>query len=353
MAVGFIFAKNTCDWGEIHNPSFVFTSPNMDQGIAAGTRSHVVPEEMDLALWIEDNSANKMYRWMIDQDTLEYCDSGSYGNFVSINYSNYKINKYIVSYNVSSPCDTIYISEPTTFTLPSFYMYDTFSGISVDISKWNEYVSTNGSISVSDSNLKLSIASVSSQEYTYCESIESFSGDYILELDISSDLENTNVADNGPEIKVAYTGSSGVYVRICKDNISIGVSGTGGSVTTYTKFSNNISVRIERLLDILNIYIAQGNVSFRLYATYNNVTTSSTKVTLGLYASTTISYIYGYFSNFIISNKIDIFLPNLSSYDNRFYAISHSPSVTNLPLERSLPYDRAQTPSFDSHVITE
>jgi hypothetical protein len=327
MAVGFIFAKNTCTWGEIHNPSFVFTSPNMDQGVAAGTRSHVVPEEIDIALWLEDSDANKMYRWMIDQNTIEYCNSGSYGNFVTINYDNYKIDRYTLSSNVESPCDVIHINTPTSFVLPKFYMYDTFSGIAVDSSKWNETASTNGSISVSDGTLKLSIGSVTTGEYTYCSSVESYSGNYVLEVGIKADLVNTSVVTDGVDVRVTYTSSSGIYVKICKSSINIGV--TGGSFTTYTKFSDTITVRLVRSDDVLYIYVAQGNSAFRLYTTYNNVTVTSTVVTMGLYASVTSSYIYGYFDNIIISDRLDVFLPNTSTYDNRFYAVAHSPAVTN------------------------
>jgi hypothetical protein len=32
----------------------VFTSPNMDTGITAGTRSHILPGELNLATWYED-----------------------------------------------------------------------------------------------------------------------------------------------------------------------------------------------------------------------------------------------------------------------------------------------------------
>ena len=44
----------------------VFTSPNMDSPNTAGTRSHVLPDLMEIALWYEDTS--NMYRITIDQD---------------------------------------------------------------------------------------------------------------------------------------------------------------------------------------------------------------------------------------------------------------------------------------------
>ncbi len=45
----------------------VFTSPNIDNYSSAGTRSHVLPELMDIALWYE--SVSTMYRQTIDQTT--------------------------------------------------------------------------------------------------------------------------------------------------------------------------------------------------------------------------------------------------------------------------------------------
>lgn len=44
----------------------VFTSPNMDSPNTAGTRSHVLPDLMDIALWYEDTS--NMYRITNNQD---------------------------------------------------------------------------------------------------------------------------------------------------------------------------------------------------------------------------------------------------------------------------------------------
>ena len=45
----------------------VFTSPNIDDLSTAGTRSHVLPDLMDIALWYE--SVSTMYRKTIDQTT--------------------------------------------------------------------------------------------------------------------------------------------------------------------------------------------------------------------------------------------------------------------------------------------
>ena len=56
----------------------VFTSPNIDNYSAAGTRSHVIPELMDIALWYE--STAKMYRQTIDQTTPDNIMFQEYGD---------------------------------------------------------------------------------------------------------------------------------------------------------------------------------------------------------------------------------------------------------------------------------
>ena len=48
-----------------------------------------------------------------------------------------------------------------------------------------------------------------------------------------------------------------------------------------------------------------------------------------MWAESTVGAINGYFDNFIIADRLDVFLPQPSNYDNRFYCVSHSPEVTN------------------------
>ena len=55
----------------------VFTSPNINDHSAAGTRSHVLPGQMDIALWYEDTS--KMHRVTINQDKPDSIIFGLYG----------------------------------------------------------------------------------------------------------------------------------------------------------------------------------------------------------------------------------------------------------------------------------
>jgi hypothetical protein len=55
----------------------VFTSPNIDDLSAAGTRSHVLPELMDIALWYE--SVSTMYRKTISQTTPDNIMFQRYG----------------------------------------------------------------------------------------------------------------------------------------------------------------------------------------------------------------------------------------------------------------------------------
>jgi len=55
----------------------VFTSPNIDDLSSAGTRSHVLPELMDIALWYESTST--MYRKTISQTTPDNIFFQRYG----------------------------------------------------------------------------------------------------------------------------------------------------------------------------------------------------------------------------------------------------------------------------------
>ena len=59
----------------------VFTSPNMDSPNTAGTRSHVLPDLMDIALWYEDTS--NMYRITNNQDVPSSIIFGFYGELHS------------------------------------------------------------------------------------------------------------------------------------------------------------------------------------------------------------------------------------------------------------------------------
>jgi hypothetical protein len=61
----------------------VFTSPNMDTGITAGTRSHVLPGELNLATWYEDISLMyRIFNEQVDSNGVEYVNN-LYGTTVS------------------------------------------------------------------------------------------------------------------------------------------------------------------------------------------------------------------------------------------------------------------------------
>lgn len=113
MAVGFQLYYNHDGWKDINNPKFVFTSPNMDQGIAAGTRSHIVAGQTDVATWIEDASRNKMYKVACAQD-----ESYTYPTTIyQYSYDDYKAVRVKVAQEVITPFSKIYLSErPTTAT---------------------------------------------------------------------------------------------------------------------------------------------------------------------------------------------------------------------------------------------
>jgi hypothetical protein len=60
----YFYRSDTADYSG--TPSkIVFTSPNIDDESAAGTRSHVLPTLMDIALWYEDT--DKMFRKTVNQ----------------------------------------------------------------------------------------------------------------------------------------------------------------------------------------------------------------------------------------------------------------------------------------------
>lgn len=136
MAVGFILAKKSCDWAEIHNPAFVFTSPNMNQGISAGTRSHVVPEEVDLGLWIEDTGNNIMHRIMSNQTTIEWCSGNDYDTTTTIEYLPFELNHFLTTYRVEENASKIYINSSLDKELSSKYDVDIFNDVSVNEDKW-------------------------------------------------------------------------------------------------------------------------------------------------------------------------------------------------------------------------
>jgi len=71
--------QDPAEWGD---PSrIVFTSPNMDDGVPTGTRSHVLPDLMDIALWYE--GASYMFRKTINQNEPSSVIFGLYGELHS------------------------------------------------------------------------------------------------------------------------------------------------------------------------------------------------------------------------------------------------------------------------------
>ena len=326
MALGYILARKSCSWTTIHDPVFVFTSPNMDQGISRGTRSHVVPEEVDIALWLEDSTTDKMYRIMPDLTTLEYCDNGTYGHFITIDYDDYKIDAYTTVGDVSSDTNVIYVNKFPTFRCPDTYMLDIFDN---DLSKWTVVETSNCTISIDVNKLKFYMLSVSSDEYSYCRSTLSISGDFVLEATLSIDLVNVTDANSGAKINLMFDGSSEeCYVKIRKDDIYIYSSFFGTS--TFTKFvDSDISLKIARNDDKIYVYIAQTNYGYREYTVLENAPIVDVTPELGINIINSTAPVSVWYDYCIFTDYLSIVLPKQSLYDNRFYVDSYTPEFSH------------------------
>lgn len=131
MAIGFQIYYKRDVWYDISNPSFVFTSPNMDQGISAGTRSHIVAGECSVGIWIEDESRNKMYKIACAQD-----ESYTYPTTVhQYNYDDYRAPRVKVATKVTTPFSKIYLSERPTTVSGNWYPNPTVSGNKFEATK--------------------------------------------------------------------------------------------------------------------------------------------------------------------------------------------------------------------------
>lgn len=113
MAVGFNLKYNKGDWRTISNPKFVFTSPNMDDQCAAGTRSHIVAGEVEVGTWLEDSALNKMYKLAHAQD-----ESLTWETIIhEYSYTDYRPERIKVATKATTPFSKIYLSErPTIVT---------------------------------------------------------------------------------------------------------------------------------------------------------------------------------------------------------------------------------------------
>jgi len=124
MAVGFTLYYKRDNWVEINNPKFVFTSPNMDQGVAAGTRSHIVAGEVEVGTWIEDEVLNKMYKIACAQD-----ESYTYPTTIhQYNYDDYRAPRVKVSTKATTPFTKIYLSERPSIVPGQWFSNPTVSG---------------------------------------------------------------------------------------------------------------------------------------------------------------------------------------------------------------------------------
>ena len=124
MAVGFTLYYKRNSWVSISNPKFVFTSPNMDQGVAAGTRSHIVAGECFVGTWIEDESQNKMYKIACDQD-----ESFTYPTTVhQYDYDDYRPDRVRVDKKVTTLFNKVYLIDRPVTALGTWYPNPTVSG---------------------------------------------------------------------------------------------------------------------------------------------------------------------------------------------------------------------------------
>ena len=329
MALGYILARNTCDWVAINDPAFVFTSPNMDQGISRGTRSHVVPEEVDLALWLEDATTDKMYRIMSNMTTLEYCHNGSYGNFTTIDYDDYKIDKYLSVEDVIPVDDIIYVDRFPTFDFPNVLIADKFDGSSLDTTKWSKVETANCSISIDNKRLKFYMGAITNPEYSYCRSTTSMDGDFSVEITLAVDLSSLTDNTSGAVLNLKFDGSSEeCYIKIRKNDIYIYSSFFNN--TTYSKFDDSlINVRLVRNDDKLYVYLAQANYGYRLYSVLENVPAVKVEVEIGIDVNSTPAPVVVWYDLFILTDRLSVILPNQSSYTDRFYVESYTPDFSH------------------------
>lgn len=107
----------------------VFTSPNIDDLSAAGTRSHVLPELMDIALWYESTSV--MYRKTISQSTPNNIFGQRYGE-LHTSYE-FSVNTNMDLYDCTGPVSEWTPSGGSTFGLkyisPNIMNYDAVSDL--------------------------------------------------------------------------------------------------------------------------------------------------------------------------------------------------------------------------------
>ena len=329
MAVRYIFARASCAWLEIEDPAFVFTSPNMDQGTNAGARSHIVPGEVDVALWLEDSTTGKMYRCMIDISTIEYCYNGQYGYFNTIDYDNYKLDVYTVSKNLSPVEDVIYLKEYPKFDPCEVYLYDSFSGNILDLNKWVTCPGTKDG------------CPVSSEDHFFMEGdrlrIEPYtSGAYI------ESLNSLFYSYFTVEVKIATLGGDGSsYVSLHIDNSDTDRSSYVVSIHSNTIYvssleiplvdKDNITVRFERNYDTLGVYIAQGNYEPVKIYTYTNVnnTNSYSYVRVGSTASEGGYPVATWCYYCVVTECLNVLYTNASSPVNNFYVEDFTPHISN------------------------
>jgi len=139
MAVGFTLNFNRNGWKTISNPSFVFTSPNMDDEIAASSRSHIVAGECQTGTWLEDESGNKMYKFACAQD-----ESFTYPSTVhQYDYDDYRPDRVRIAKKVTTPFDKVYLNGRPVVASGIWFPNPTVSGnrfeatrITPDITNW-------------------------------------------------------------------------------------------------------------------------------------------------------------------------------------------------------------------------
>jgi hypothetical protein len=95
----------------------VFTSPNMDSPNTAGTRSHVLPDLMDIALWYEDTS--NMYRITNNQDAPDDIQFRLYGTtysgFQCANINALRLNNQTGATGDWPSTGTVYVNDGDYF----------------------------------------------------------------------------------------------------------------------------------------------------------------------------------------------------------------------------------------------
>jgi len=124
MAVGFTLNYNRNGWKSISNPSFVFTSPNMDDESDSGLRSHIVAGECEVGTWLEDAALNKMYKFACAQD-----ESMTYPTTIhEYNYDDYRATRVKVATKATTPFTKIYLSERPITVPGQWFPNPTVSG---------------------------------------------------------------------------------------------------------------------------------------------------------------------------------------------------------------------------------